>query len=108
MKIKLDADLTEKVLCLTNEYAYAPEEILSMGIALAGVLLKERWLGNRVLVISPDGDTVAEFKEVEPKAIHDIAKEYVQSVCPEAAEISPSLLVARLERERDLEERKYR
>jgi hypothetical protein len=106
MKIKLDSDLTGKMLSLTNEYGYAPEEIISMGIALATVLLQERRLGNRVVVVSPDGDTVAEFKEVEPKAVHEIAKHYVRSICPEAAETSPALLVARLERERDLEERR--
>jgi hypothetical protein len=105
MKIKLDSDLTEKILSLTNEHSYTPDEIISIGIALATVLLKERRLGNRVMVIDPDGDTVAEFKEVEPKAIHEIAKQYLRSVCPEAAETSATLLVARLERERDVEER---
>jgi hypothetical protein len=74
MKIKLDSDLTEKVLSLTSEYSYTSEEIISIGIALASVLLKERRLRNRV-VVAPQGDTVAEFKEVEPKAIHEIAKE---------------------------------
>lgn len=105
MNIKLTSDLTENVLSLTNEYGYTPEEIISIGIALATVLLDERRLGNHVLVVAPDGDTVAEFKEVEPKAIHEIAKEYVRSICPEAAETSAALLVARLERERDLDER---
>ena len=108
MKIKLTSDLTEQVLYLTHEYGYAPDEILSMGITLAAVLLEERRLGNSVLVVAPNGDTVAEFKEVEPKAVHEIAKEYVRSICPEATEISASLLVARLERERDLEERQRR
>ena len=105
MKIKLTSDLTENVLSLTNAYGYAPEEIISIGIALATVLLDERRLGNHVLVVAPDGDTMAEFKAVEPKAIHEIAKEYVRSICPEAAETSAALLVARLERERDSEER---
>jgi hypothetical protein len=105
MKIRLDSDLTEKVLSLTNEYSYTPDEIISIGIALASVLLKERRLGNRVVVVDPQGDMVAEFKEVEPKAIHEIAKEYVRSICPEAVEISAANLVARLERERDLEGR---
>jgi hypothetical protein len=105
MKIKLDSDLTEKVLSLTHEYGYTPVEIISIGIALATVLLKERRLGNRVVVVAPHGDTVAEFKEVEPKAIHDIAKEYIRSICPEAEETSATLTVARLERERDSEER---
>jgi hypothetical protein len=105
MKIRLDSDLTEKVLSLTNEYSYTPDEIISIGIALASVLLKERRLGNHVIVIDPQGDTVGEFKEVEPKAIHEIAKEYVRSICPEALEISAANLVARLERERDLEGR---
>ncbi len=108
MKIKLTSDLTEQVLYLTHEYGYAPDEILSMGITLAAVLLEERRLGNSVLVVAPNGDTVAEFKEVEPKAVHQIAKEYVQSICPEATETSAALLVARLERERDLEERQRR
>jgi hypothetical protein len=106
MKIKLVPDLTEKVMSLTNDYGYAPDEVISIGIALATVLLEERRLGNRVVVITPNGDTVAEFKEAEPKAIHEIAKEYIQSICPEAADMSAALLVARLERERDLEERR--
>ncbi len=105
MKIKLDSDLTEKVLSLTHEYGYTPEEIISVGIALATVLLKERRLGNRVVVVTPHGDTVAEFKEVQPKAIHEIAKEYVRSICPGAEQTSATHLVARLERERDLQER---
>jgi hypothetical protein len=111
MKIKLDTDLSEKVLSLTSEYGYAPDEIISVGIALATVLLKEKRLGNRVVVVAPQGDTMAEFKEVEPKAIHEMAKEYVQSVCPECPEMdgtSATLLVAKLERERDLEERQSR
>jgi hypothetical protein len=106
MKIKLTPDLAEKVLSLTNEYGYAPEEVISIGIALAAVLLEERRFGNRVVVVAPHGDTVAEFKEAEPKAIHEIAKEYIRSVCPDATETSAALLVARLERERDLEERR--
>jgi hypothetical protein len=106
MKIKLQPALTEKVLSLTSEYGYTPEEIISIGIALATVLLRERQQGNRVVVVARDGDTVAEFKEVEPKAIHEIAKEYIRSICPESAECSAALLVARLERERDLEERR--
>jgi hypothetical protein len=93
------------VLSLTNEYSYTPDEIISIGIALATVLLKERRMGNQVFVVAPHGDTVAEFKEVAPKAIHEIAKEYVRSICPEMAETSATLLVAKLERERDLEER---
>jgi hypothetical protein len=105
MKFRLDSDLTEKVLSLTSEYGYAPDEVISIGIALATVLLKERRLGNRVIVVTPHGDTVAEFKEMEPKAIHEIAKEYVRSVCPEKTETSAAVLVAKLERERDLEER---
>jgi hypothetical protein len=103
MKIKLDRDLTEKVLSLTNEYGYTPDEIISIGIALATVLLKERRFGNQVVVVNPHGKTVAQFKEVEPKAIHKIAKEYLGSICPEMAGASAALLVARLERERDLE-----
>jgi hypothetical protein len=103
MNIKLNPELTEKVLALTNEHGYAPDEIISIGIALATVLLKERRLGNRVVVVDPNGHTVGEFREVEPKAIHEMAKEYVQSVCPGGAEASAALLVARLERERDAE-----
>jgi hypothetical protein len=105
MKFKLDSDLTEKVLSLTNEFSYTPQEVISMGIALATVLLRERRLGNRVFVESPQGDTLAELKEAEPKAIHEIAKGYIQSICPEMAGTSATLLVAKLERERDLEER---
>ena len=105
MKIKLHPDLAEKVLALTNEFGYAPEEIISIGIALAAVLLNERRHGNRVLVVNPLGSKVAEFQEVEPKAVHEIAKQYLTSLCSEMAEISPSLLVARLESQRDAETR---
>ena len=104
MKITLDANLTEKVLSLTNNYNYAPDEVISMGIALASVLLREKGLGNQVVVISADGDFLAEFKEVEPRAVHEMAKEYIRSICPEMREASTTLLIARLERERDLEE----
>jgi hypothetical protein len=105
MKIRLNPNLTEQVLALTNEYHYSPDEVISMGIALASVLLQEKALGNKVVVVAPNGNRVAEFKEVEPKAIHDMVKGYVQSICPEMAEASASLLVAKLERERDFERR---
>jgi hypothetical protein len=42
---------------------------------------------------------------VEPKAIHEMAKEYIQSICPEMTEAPANLLVARLEQERDMERR---
>jgi hypothetical protein len=105
MKIKLNAHLTEQVLALTNDYHYSPDELISMGIALAGVLLQEKALGNQVVVIAPNGSKIAEFKEVEPRAIHDMAKEYVQSVCPGMTQAPATLLVAKLERERDIERR---
>jgi hypothetical protein len=103
MKVNLHVDLAQKVLTLTHEYSYAPEEIISIGIALATVVLKERRLGNQVVVIDPDGYQVAEFKEIEPKAIREIAEKYVNSVCAGMAEDSAALVVARLERERDAE-----
>jgi hypothetical protein len=34
MKLNLSRDLTERVLSLTREYSYAPEEVISIGIAL--------------------------------------------------------------------------
>lgn len=105
MKIKLNSNLTEQVLALTNEYHYSPEELISMGVALASVLLQEKALGNQVVVVAPSGRTVAEFKEVEPRAIHDVAREYIQSVCPGMSQAPATLLVARLERERDIEQR---
>jgi hypothetical protein len=105
MKIRLNAHLTEQVLALTNDYHYSPDELISMGIALASVLLQEKALGNQVVVVAPNGHTVAEFKETEPRAIHDVAKEYIQSVCPGMSQASATLLVAKLERERDIERR---
>jgi hypothetical protein len=105
MKIRLNSNLTEQVLALTNEYHYSPDELISMGIALASVLLQEKALGNKVVVVAPNGSRVAEFKEVEPKAIHDMAKGYIQSICPDMAEAPATLLVAKLERERDFERR---
>ena len=105
MKIKLNAHLTEQVLALTNDYHYSPDELISMGIALAGVLLQEKALGNQVVVVAPNGSKIAEFKEVEPRAIHDMAKEYIQSVCPGMTQAPATLLVAKLERERDMERR---
>jgi hypothetical protein len=103
MYLKLQPNLSEDVLALTNEYGYTPGEIISIGIALATVLLKERREGNRVVVVAPEGERLAEFQEVEPKAIYELAKEYVQSICPEMAEASPTVLVAKLEQERDQE-----
>jgi hypothetical protein len=102
MKINLQPDLTEDVLALTQEYGYAPSEIISVGIALATVLLKERRLGNQVVVVTPRGDRVAEFQEVEPRAIYETARDYVRSICPELPGAPPTLLVAKLEHERDL------
>src|SRR3984885_15581513 len=105
MKIRLNSNLTEQVLALTNDFHYSPDEGISMGIALASVLLQEKALGNQVVVVTPNGNKVAEFKEVEPKAIHDMSKEYIQSICPDMAEAPATLLVAKLERERDFERR---
>jgi hypothetical protein len=104
MNIKLQSNLTEKVLGLTREHGYAPDEVISMGIALASLLLEERRLGNQVVVIDPNGNQLAEFKEVEPKAIDEVVQRYEESLWPEVAEGSAALLVARLERERDAEE----
>jgi hypothetical protein len=105
MKIRLNSHLTEQVLALTNDYHYSPDEVISMGIALASVLLQEKAQGNQVVVVAPNGHRVAEFKELEPRAIHDVAKEYIQSVCPGMSQAPATLLVAKLERERDIERR---
>jgi len=106
MKINLQPDLAEQVLTLTQEFGYAPGEIISIGIALAGVLLKEKKVGNQVMVLNPDGQPLAEFLETEPQAIRDMAREYLESICPEMAGAPPALLVARLEHERDREARR--
>jgi hypothetical protein len=106
MKISLDSDLVEDVLALTHEYGYTPGEIISIGIALATVLLREKRLGNRVVVVDPEQRRVGEFHEVEPKAIHEMAREYIRSICPEMAEAPANLLVAKLEHERDMEKRR--
>jgi hypothetical protein len=105
MRINLHSDLVEDVLGLTNQYGYTPGEIISIGIALATVLLREKRLGNQVVVVDAEGHRVGEFHEVEPKAIHEMAREYIQSICPEMGEAPANLLVARLEHERDMEER---
>ena len=63
--------------------------------------MQEKSLGNRVVVVEADYKRVAEFKEVEPRAITEIAEKYVRSVCPEMANLPAALVVARLERERD-------
>jgi hypothetical protein len=80
MKLNLSPDLAEKVLSLTREYSYTPEEVISIGIALTNVLLKERALGNQVVIVAPDGDQVAEFTEVPPQAMDSIAEKYIKSV----------------------------
>ncbi len=103
MKINLHSNLSERVLALTREHGYAPDEIISIGIALAALLLKQRRLGNQVIVVDPNGDQVAEFQEVEPRAVDEVAKKYIGSVCAGIVEDSAALLVARLERERDAE-----
>jgi hypothetical protein len=103
MKINLQADLVDDVLSLTNEYSYTPDEIISIGIAMAKVVLREKKLGNQILIVAPDGQRLGEFREVEPRAIHEIARQYIQSICPDLAEAPANLLVARLEHERDME-----
>jgi hypothetical protein len=106
MKINLQPDLAEQVLTLTEEYGYAPGEIISIGIALAGVVLKEKRQGNQVMVLDPAGEPIAEFLEAEPQAIREMAREYIQSVCPEILEGPAALLVAKLESERDMDARR--
>jgi hypothetical protein len=68
---------------------------------LASVLLKEKGLGNRVVIVDAAYQKLGEFKEVEPRVISEIAARYVRSVCPEMSNFPAALLVARLERERD-------
>jgi hypothetical protein len=80
MKLNLSRDLAEKVLSLTREYSYAPEEVISIGIALTTVLLKERSLGNQVVIVDPNGDQVAEFTEIAPQALGSIVEKYIESV----------------------------
>jgi hypothetical protein len=106
MKINLPSDLSEEVLALTEEFGYAPGEIIGIGIALATVLLKEKREGNQVVIVDPEGVLRAEFLEPEPQAIRDTAREYLRSVCPEITDTSAALMVARLELERDLEARR--
>ena len=103
MKLNLSSDLAEKVLSLTREYSYAPEEVISIGIALTSVLLKERGLGNQVVIVDSNGDQVAEFTEIAPQALGSIAEKYVESVYDGITEESAAALVARLERARDAE-----
>jgi hypothetical protein len=103
MKLNLSRDLAEKVLSLTREYSYAPEEVISIGIALTSVLLKERALGNQVIIVAPDGDQVAEFTEITPQALDSIAEKYIESVYDGITEESAAVLVAKLERARDAE-----
>jgi hypothetical protein len=103
MKLNLSRDLAEKVLSLTREYSYAPEEVISIGIALTTVLLKERGLGNQVVIVDPNGDQVAEFAEIAPQALGSIAEKYIESVYDGITEESAADLVARLERARDAE-----
>jgi hypothetical protein len=97
VKLNLSRDLAEKVLSLTREYSYAPEEVISIGIALTSVLLKERALGNQVVIVAPDGDQVAEFTEIAPQALDSIAEKYIESVYDGITEESAAVLVARLE-----------
>jgi hypothetical protein len=103
MKLNLSPDLAEKLLSLTREFSYSPEEVISIGIALTSLLLKERGRGNQVVIVDPNGDEVAEFKEVAPQALDSIAEKYVESVYDGVPEKSAADLVARLERARDAE-----
>ena len=103
MKLNLSRDLAEKVLSLTREYCYAPEEVISIVIALTTVLLKERGLGNQVVIVDPNGEQVAEFAEIAPQAFGSIAEKYIESVYDGITEESAAVLVARLERARDAE-----
>jgi hypothetical protein len=101
MKLNLSRDLAEKVLSLTSQYSYAPEEVISIGIALTSVLLKERRLGNQIVIVDSNGDQVAEFTEIAPRALGSIAEKYIESVYDGITEESAAVLVARLERARD-------
>jgi hypothetical protein len=101
MKLNLSRDLAEKVLSLTSQYSYAPEEVISIGIALTSVLLKERGLGNQIVIVDSNGDQVAEFTEIAPQALGSIAEKYIESVYDGITEESAAVLVARLERARD-------
>jgi hypothetical protein len=103
MKVNLQPELTEQVLALTNEFGYTAGEIIGIGIALTRVLLRERGLGNQVVVLNPEGKQVAEFLETQPQAMEETVRNYIQSICPEMTGAPPALLVARLEQQRDVE-----
>jgi hypothetical protein len=80
MKVNISNDLTEKVLALTHDYSYTPEEVISIGIALTNVVLKERAAGNQVVVIDPNGDQLSEFTEIAPQALDAIVEKYIESI----------------------------
>ena len=103
MQIRLVPPLDEKVLELAHKYDYAPAEVLSMGVALAKALLeaKDQDKDNRVIVVAPNGEELAEFKVPEPRIIRSTAQKYVNSVSSGERVISVSELVKKLERERD-------
>jgi hypothetical protein len=103
MKVDISNDLTEKVLALTRDYSYTPEEVISIGIALTSVLLKQHGAGNQLVVIGPNGDQLGEFTEIAPRALDSIVEKYVESVDDGIAEGSAAALVARLEKARDAE-----
>lgn len=103
MNIKLLPDLEADVHTLTSNYGYSPGEIVSIGVAMATVLLREKQLGNRVVVVDADNCEVAEFKEIEPQAVREVAERYIRSLYAGFAEVPTALLLARLERERDEE-----
>ena len=89
MNIKLLPEVEALVTTLTSEHAYTPDEIISIGLTLATVLLREKGLGNRVVVVDVNDLEVAEFKEPEPRAIREVAERYISSLFPETTEISP-------------------
>ena len=103
MQVRFMPPLDEKVLELARKYDFTPDEVVSIGVALAKVILeaKEQDKENRVIVVSPKGEELAEFKEPEPRAIRAMAERYVQSVSNGEPVTSVSKLVAKLERERD-------
>ena len=102
MNIKLLPDLEKDVHALTADHGYSPEEIISIGVAMANVLLREMRLGNSVVVVDSDHYELAKFKYPEPKAVREVVAHYLNSL-QAGREVSPATLVARLERERDEE-----
>jgi len=81
MHIRLSPQLAERVRSLMGDHHYDAEELISIGLAMVEVVLREKYQdGNEITIVTPDGQIAGEFQIPLPNKINSTARMYLESV----------------------------